>query len=97
MADKDLKQYADGWITERKHTDVPRFLRFCYIVIASCCVAYLVLNIYGDIGHSERGPLVREFVRATTTSAPFMYFVAALVAVFFILVIIFAFRKMHED
>lgn len=97
MADKGLKDYADGWIQERKGTDVPKFLKFCYIVIASCGVAYLIMYVYGETGHSERGALVRAFDAATQTSAPFMYFVAALVAVFFIWVIVFAFGKVHDD
>ena len=30
----ELKDYADGWITERKGTDVTGFLKLAYIVIA---------------------------------------------------------------
>ena len=29
-----IKEYADGWITEREGTEVPGFLKLAYIVIA---------------------------------------------------------------
>ena len=32
-----IKEYADGWITEREGTDIPTFLKFAYIVIAGGC------------------------------------------------------------
>ena len=29
----ELKEYADGWITERKGTEIPGFLKLAYPVI----------------------------------------------------------------
>ena len=45
---EELKDYADGWMTERKGTDVPGFLKLAFPVIGFSCVAYLVLQMYGD-------------------------------------------------
>jgi hypothetical protein len=55
----EIKEYADGWITERKGTEVPAFLKFAYIIIAGGCLTYLVIYMNGETGHAERGPLVQ--------------------------------------
>jgi hypothetical protein len=89
----DLHDIAGGWITERKHTEVPTFLRFAYIVIGLFAVSYLVLYVFGETAHPERGSLVEQFNRATETSPGLMCGVAALVALFFLSVITFAFRN----
>ena len=97
MATNDLKEYADGWITERKGTDVPTFLKFAYIVIAGGCLAYFFIYMFGEVNHSTRGALVRQFNAATQSSSGLMYFVAALIVVFAVIVVKFAFGKVHED
>jgi len=91
-----VHEIAGGWITEKPDTEVPVFLRVCYVLIASSAVAYLILYMYGETGHAERGPLVKQFNLSTFTSEPFMYMVAALVAVFFIGVSVLAAKKGHE-
>ncbi len=93
----EVKEYADGWITERKGTDVPGFLKACYIVIAAGAIAYILVYMFGEVNNADRGALVKAFNAATQTSPGFMYFVMALAAVFFILMIKFAFSKFHED
>lgn len=93
----EIHDYAGGWISERKHTDVPAFLKFAYIGIALGTVSYLVLFIYGETGHSERGSIVEQFNRATMTSPGLMYMVAAMAAIFFLAVILFAFRNTEGD
>jgi hypothetical protein len=101
MADQktqnDIKEYADGWITERKGTDIPAFLKFSYIVIAGGAFAYLFLFMNGEVDHATRGALVRQFNAATQSSTGFMYFVAALIAIFAVITIKFAFSKFHGD
>lgn len=94
---QEVKDYAGGWITERKNTNVPTFLRVCYIVISSCCIAYLIIFMYGEVNHSERGPLVKEFIQTSQTSPGLMYGVATLAALFFIGLIVFAFKKTRDD
>lgn len=93
----EIKNYADGWITEKKGTDVPTFLKFAYIVIAAGCFAYFLIFMNGEVNHSTRGALVRQFNSVTQSSSGFMYFVAALIVIFAIITVTFAFSKFHED
>jgi len=95
-AEPAIHEIAGGWITEKAGTEVPVFLRVCYIVIASSTVAYLIMYMYGEVTHAERGPLVRQFNLSTTTSEPLMYGVAALAALFFIGVSAFAAKKSQD-
>jgi hypothetical protein len=94
---EEIKEYAEGWITERKGTDVPAFLKFAYIVIALGALGYFFIFMNGEVSHSDRGVLVQQFNRATQSSSGFMYFVAVLVVIFAIVLFTFAFKKFHED
>ena len=94
---QDLKEYADGWMTERKGTDAPRFLKLAFPVIGLGCVAYLVIQMYGDTGHATRGPLVQQFNAATKTSPALMYIVALLALAYVVIVVLFTLRAFHED
>jgi hypothetical protein len=87
---------AGGWLTEKADSPVPPFLRVCYVVIASACIAYLILFMYGEVGHADRGPLVQQFNNATFTNEPLMYTIAGLAAAFFVGVSIFAAQKPHD-
>ena len=91
-----LKDYAGGWITEREGTDIPTFLKFAYIAIAGGAVAYFLLYMYGEVNHSERGPLVRALNAATEASAGLMYAIAALIVVFGVVTVAFSFGKSHK-
>lgn len=90
-----LKDYADGWITEKKGTEVPGFLKLAFPIIGLFCAGYLVVFMNGEINHSDRGPLVQAFNRVTGGADSFMYVVLALALVFVITVVSFAFRKSH--
>lgn len=92
----EIREYAGGWITERKGTDVPAFLRFAFIVIAAGCVAYLFFYMNGETGHIDRGALVRQFNQATGSANGFMYAVAGLAIVFGAIVAVYAFKKLRE-
>ena len=92
----NLKDYAGGWIMEREGTDIPTFLKFAYIVIAGGCLAYFLLYMYGEVNHSERGPLVRALNAATEASGGLMYAIAALIVIFGIITVAFSFRKPHK-
>ncbi len=94
---QEIKEYADGWITERKGTEVPAFLKVAYIFIIGGCLTYLIVFMNGEVNHSERGVLVRAFNAATQSSSGLMYTIAAIGVVYFIIVIGFVFRKFHED
>ena len=94
---EDLKEYADGWMTERKGTDVPGFLKLAFPVIGFGCVAYLVMQMYGDVSHVTRGGLVQKFNEVSQTSPGLMYFVTALGFIYVVAVVTFAIKKHHED
>ncbi len=93
----DIKDYAGGWITERKGTDIPKFLKFAYIVIAGGCLAYFFVFMFGEVNHATRGALVRQMNAATQSSHGLMYFVAVLIVIYAVITIVFAFGKPHED
>jgi hypothetical protein len=91
-----IKEYADGWITEREGTAVPAFLKLAYIVIAGGCLAYFFAYMYGETGHPDRGPLVQSLNAATEASGSLMYAVSAMIVAFGIIVVAFSFRKPHD-
>jgi hypothetical protein len=92
-----VKDYAGGWITEKKGTDVPGFLKLAFPIIGLGGTAYLVLYMNGEQGHAERGPLVKRFVDMTSSADSLMYFVALLAFLFVICVVMFAFGKSHQE
>ena len=94
---EELKSYADGWINERKGTDVPPFLKFAYIAIAAGVIIYFFAYMNGEVHNAERGLIVQQFNRVTQSSPAFMYTVAGLMAVFVVLLVRFVFSKFHED
>ena len=96
-SETDVHEYADGWITERKGTGVPTFLKFAYIVIMAGAIGYLFVYMNGEVNHSDRGTLVRQFNQVTQSSPAFMYAVIALVVVYALIVIAFGFKAVHKD
>jgi hypothetical protein len=93
MDDKKLKDYAGGWITEKKGTEVPGFLKLAFPIIGLSGFLYLILYINGDVNQSERGPLIQAFNRTTGDANGLMYLVAGLVLIFVVTVVLFAIRK----
>ncbi len=93
----DIQEYADGWITERKGTGVPAFLKFAYIVIMVGVIGYFFVYMNGEVNHSDRGFLVRQFNQVTQSSPGFMYMVLAMVVIYTIIVVAFAFKAVHKD
>jgi hypothetical protein len=91
-----IKEYADGWITEREGTDIPGFLKLAFIVIAGGALAYFFLYMYGEVDHAGRGHLVRAMNAATEASAGLMYAIAAMIVVFGVIVVAFSFGKSHD-
>jgi len=93
----EIQEYADGWITERKGTGVPTFLKFAYIVIMAGAIGYLFFYMNGEVNYSNRGVLVRQFNQVTQSSPAFMYLVIAMVVVYALIVIAFGFKAVHKD
>lgn len=91
----EIKDYADGWITEREGTDVPGFLKLAIPVISLFCIAYVVIYMNGEVSHSDRGELVRKLNEVTHSSSGLMYAVAAMMVVYAIIAVVFALRKKH--
>jgi len=91
-----LKEYADGWITEREGTDVPRFLKFAYVIIAGGALAYFFVYMHGEVNHPDRGYLVRALNAATEASGGLMYAIAAMIVIYGIIVVAFSFGKSHD-
>lgn len=93
---EDLKEYAGGWMTERKGTEAPGFLKLAFAIIGLFGVGYLVVYMNGEIHHPERGVLVRQFNQTSKSADGLMYAIAALVFVFVCIVVSFAVRKSAE-
>ncbi|MBK7704625.1 MAG: hypothetical protein IPN69_15030 [Acidobacteria bacterium] len=92
----ELKEYADGWITERKGTDAPVFLKAAFVIIPLGALTYFFVYMNGETFHSDRGPLVQAFNKATGTANGFMYFVGALIVIYAIILVAFAFKKFKD-
>ncbi|HVN19311.1 MAG TPA: hypothetical protein VMU05_11075 [Dongiaceae bacterium] len=97
QTENEIHEYADGWISERKGTGVPTFLKFAYIVIMAGVIGYFFIYMFGEVNHSDRGALVRQFNQATQSSPAFMYMVIAMVVVYAAIVIAFAFKAVKKD
>ena len=93
----DVNEYADGFILERKGTDVPTFLKFAFIVIGGGCLTYFLIYMNGETTHDERGPLVRAFNSTTGDANWLMYCVAGLGLIYVVSLIVFVFRAFQED
>ena len=94
---KEIKEMAGGWIQERKGTDIPFFLKLAFPVIGLSCVAYIVLQMMGDVGHATRGKYVQQFNQVTQTSPAFQYIVAAMALIYVVITVVFALRTFKED
>ena len=94
---REVKDYAGGWITEKKGTEVPGFLKLAFPIIGFSAASYLLLYINGDVGNADRGPLIQQFDRVTGDANGFMYIVALLAFAFVGTVVMFAFRKSPHD
>lgn len=93
----EVKEYAGGWMTERKGTDAPGFLKLAFPLIGLFCVGYLIVYMNGEVTHSDRGTIVQKFNQATESSSGLMYLVAALGLVYLVILVAFVFRKFKED
>lgn len=92
----EIKEYADGWMTERKGTDAPLFLKAAFVIIPLGALVYFLVYMNGETFHSDRGALVRAFNKVTGTADGFMYFVMGLIVIYAIILILFAFKKFRD-
>lgn len=89
----ELTEYADGWITERKGTGIPGFLKLAYPIILIAVIAYLFMFMNGEVKHSTRGALVQQLNAVTGNANTFMYVVLALIAAYVVVLLAFLFKK----
>jgi len=89
----ELTEYAEGWITERKGTGIPGFLKLAYPVILIAVIAYLFVYMNGEVTHSSRGNLVQQLNAVTGNANTFMYAVLVLIAVYVIVLLAFVYKK----
>ena len=93
-----LKEYAGGWITERKESEIPGFLKLAYPVIIIVLLGYLVVFMNGEVNHSTRGIFVQQLNAVTGTANTFMYIVGAMIVVYALILLAFVFGKhKHEE
>jgi hypothetical protein len=57
----ELHELAGGWITERRGTPIPGFLKLAYVGFSVFGLAYLFQYAMGEVDHATRGPLVQQF------------------------------------
>lgn len=75
----EVHELAGGWISERKGTPVPVFLKIAYLGFSAFGIVYLLLYATGEVGHGTRGPLVQQINAAMDT--PGAAWIAVLVAI----------------
>jgi preprotein translocase subunit SecG len=96
--ESELKEYAGGWITERKDSEIPGFLKLAYPVIVAAMLVYLVLFMNGEVNHSTRGIYVQQLNAVTGNANIFMYIVGAMIVVYAVILIAFVLGKQkHEE
>ena len=94
----ELKEYSDGWITERKDSEIPGFLKLAYPIIILAMVVYLFLLMNGEVNHSTRGIFVQQLNAVTGSANTFMYIVGAMIVVYAVILLAFVFGKQkHEE
>jgi len=89
----ELTEYADGWITERKGTGIPGFLKLAYPIILIAVIAYLFVYMNGEVTHSTRGNLVLQLNAVTGNANTFMYVVMALIAAYVVVLLAFLYKN----
>jgi hypothetical protein len=94
---EELKDYAGGWIQEKKGADIPTFLKISFPIIGLGCTAYIVLQMMGDVNHPTRGAFVQQFNKVSHTSPALQYTVATLALIYVLITVRFAFRAFKED
>lgn len=96
--DKNVHEIAGGWITERKHTPIPGFLKLAYVGFCMFGLAYLFRYWAGEVAHDSRGPLVQQI--NTIMQVPgtgFQAVIAVILAAFVLGLLWFVFVHRSEE
>lgn len=98
QAPAPVHEIAGGWITERKGTPIPLFLKLTYIGFCLFGLYYLFAYTQGETGHATRGELVRLFNQsAQLPGMGWIAFVAAVLLVYVIGLLWYAFTAKEGD
>ncbi len=73
-------------ITDGAECPLPPLLRVGFVVVASCCIAYLILFMFGEMGQAGY---------AANQAA--LYFIGSLAAAFFVGVSVFAAQGPQDE
>lgn len=93
-----VHEIAGGWITERKGTPVPLFLKLTYIGFCLFGLYYLFAYWQGETGHATRGALVRLFNQsAQLPPMGWIVFLGAVLGLYVIGLLWYAFTAKEED
>jgi hypothetical protein len=94
----EIHELAGGWITERKGTKVPGFLKLAYVVFSLFGIVYLFRYWSGEVAHETRGPLVRQMnAIIDTPGGVWLGLMAACVGLFALGLLWFVFLHRAED
>lgn len=96
--DKGVHELAGGWISERKGTPIPLFLKLSYVGFSIFGIAYLLLYASGEVDHASRGPLVQQINQAMDLpSSGWIGFIAVVLLAFVAGLFAYAFRPGGSD
>ena len=91
-----IKNYADGWVTEKQGTEIPAFLKGAFTVIGLGCTAYFIVYMNGETSHADRGKLVQALNSATMPADGLMYVIALMAFLYVACVLLFVFGKAEK-
>lgn len=96
--DSPVHEIAGGWITERKGTPIPGFLKLAYVGFCLFGLGYLFLWFRGETGHATRGPLVESFnLSSPPPGLMWIVFLAAVLLVYVVGLWLYAFTAKEEE
>lgn len=82
--DGEIHELAGGWITERKGTKIPGFLKLAYVGFCLFGLYYLFAYWMGETTHSTRGALVTEFNQTVVAPASWWHYLLATILTVFV-------------
>ena len=95
---KDVHQLAGGWITEKKGTPIPAFLKLAYVGFSLFGLVYLYRYWSGEVAHETRGPLVQQANQIMQTPGTAWHaFIYVCLAAFVLVLTWYAFLRRAED
>ncbi len=95
---RDIHELAGGWITERKGTPVPGFLKLTYVGFCAFGLIYLFRYMTGEVEHATRGPLVKQLNAVMDQpGTPWFALLGTLIAAYTALLLWYALVRKEEE